>query len=264
MKIEGRTFIISGGASGLGQACADEICRAGGCVSILDMNEENGAALVTRLGSSRARFFVCNVLETDSITAAVEATVAWVAQTGKPLGGVIPAAGVSTPATILDRNANPFSLDDFDFVMSVNLRGTIDLVRQAVSHLAKNPPLANDDGERGVVIMVASSAAFDGQRGQVSYAASKGAIVALTLPMTRDLARYGIRVVTIAPSLFESRMTSMMSDKVRASLERTMEFPRRAGRPEEFAQLARQAIENVMLNGTVIRLDGGMRMPSKM
>jgi 3-hydroxyacyl-CoA dehydrogenase / 3-hydroxy-2-methylbutyryl-CoA dehydrogenase len=164
---------------------------------------------------------------------------------------------------ILDRNGEAFSLDDFDFVMNVNLRGTIDLVRQTLEHLAKIEPV-EPDGERGIIIMVASSAAFDGQKGQVSYSASKGAITAMTLPMARDLARYGVRVVTIAPSLFESRMTSMMPPKVRKSLEGAMEFPRRAGKPEEFAQLARQAIENVMLNGTVIRLDGGMRMPSKM
>lgn len=122
----------------------------------------------------------------------------------------------------------------------------------------------SEDQERGVVVMVASSAAFDGQKGQVSYAASKGAVTAMTLPMTRDLARYGIRVITIAPSLFESRMTAMMSQKVKSSLEKAMEFPRRAGKPEEFAQLVRHGIENVMLNGTVLRLDGGMRMPSKM
>jgi 3-hydroxyacyl-CoA dehydrogenase / 3-hydroxy-2-methylbutyryl-CoA dehydrogenase len=147
--------------------------------------------------------------------------------------------------------------------MNVNVRGTIDLIRQTVEELAKVTP-SEPDQERGVVIMVASSAAFDGQKGQVSYAASKGALVSLTLPMTRDLARYGIRVITIAPSLFESRMTSMMSDKVRKSLLGAAEFPRRAGQPEEFASLVRQAVENVMLNGTVLRLDGGMRMPSKM
>jgi 3-hydroxyacyl-CoA dehydrogenase/3-hydroxy-2-methylbutyryl-CoA dehydrogenase len=147
--------------------------------------------------------------------------------------------------------------------MSVNVRGSIDLVRQVVPHLAKSSAVGAD-GERGVIVLVSSSAAFDGQPGQVSYSASKGAIASLTLPLTRDLARYGIRVVTIAPSLFESRMTAMMSDKVRASLTRVMEFPKRAGRGEEFAQLVIQGIENVMLNGVVIRLDGGMRMPSKM
>jgi NAD(P)-dependent dehydrogenase (short-subunit alcohol dehydrogenase family) len=164
---------------------------------------------------------------------------------------------------MLDRNGKALSLDDFDFVMNVNVRGTIDLVRQTLEHLAKVEP-TQPDNERGVIIMVASAAAFDGQKGQVSYSASKGAVTAMTLPMARDLARYGVRVVTIAPSLFESRMTSLMSDKVRKSLEGAMEFPRRSGQPAEFAQLARQAIENVMLNGTVIRLDGAMRMPSKM
>lgn len=148
-------------------------------------------------------------------------------------------------------------------MLNVNLRGTIDLVRQTLEHLAKVSP-TEPDSERGIVIMVASSAAFDGQKGQVSYSASKGAVTAMTLPMARDLARYGIRVVTIAPSLFESGMTSLMSDKVRQSLERSMEFPRRSGQPHEFAQLVRQAVENVMLNGVVIRLDGAMRMPSKM
>jgi len=147
--------------------------------------------------------------------------------------------------------------------MNVNVRGTIDLIRQVLPHMARTEPL-DADGERGIVIMVASSAAFDGQPGQVAYSASKGAIASLTLPMTRDLARHGIRVVTIAPSLFDSRMTAMMSDKVRASLTRVMEFPLRPGKPHEFAQLVTQSIENIMLNGVVLRLDGGMRMPSKM
>jgi 3-hydroxyacyl-CoA dehydrogenase/3-hydroxy-2-methylbutyryl-CoA dehydrogenase len=147
--------------------------------------------------------------------------------------------------------------------MNVNVRGTIDLIRQCLPHMSKTTPIG-EDGERGVIIMVASSAAFDGQPGQVAYSASKGAIASLTLPLTRDLARYGIRAITIAPSLFKSRMTDAMSDKVRASLTKVMEFPQRPGHGEEFAQLVRQAIENVMLNGVVLRLDGGMRMPSKM
>lgn len=164
---------------------------------------------------------------------------------------------------ILDRKGKGFDLDDFDFVINVNLRGTIDLIRQSLEHLAVVTP-SDPDSERGVIVMVASSAAFDGQKGQVSYSASKGAVAAMTLPMARDLARYGIRVITVAPSLFDSRMTSMMSDKVRKSLEGAMEFPRRAGQPNEFAILVRHSIENIMLNGTVIRLDGAMRMPSKM
>lgn len=263
MKVEGRTFVISGGASGLGRACVEDICRAGGYVAILDMNAELAQELVKDIGGGKTKFFEANVLETESIAAAVKGALAWSKETGKEIGGVIAAAGVSTPAKILDRHGNPFSLDDFDFVMNVNVRGTIDLVRQCLPHMAKSTPVG-EDGERGIVIMVASSAAFDGQPGQVAYSASKGAIASLTLPMTRDLARYGIRVVTIAPSLFDSRMTSMMSEKVRASLTRVMEFPLRPGRPHEFAQLVTQSIENIMLNGVVLRLDGGMRMPSKM
>jgi NAD(P)-dependent dehydrogenase (short-subunit alcohol dehydrogenase family) len=193
----------------------------------------------------------------------VQGALAWIKQTGFELGGVVAAAGVSTPAKIIDRNGEPFDLDNFDFVMNVNVRGTIDLIRQCLPHMIKTEPI-NADGERGVLIMVSSSAAFDGQPGQVAYSASKGAVASLTLPLTRDLARYGVRVVTIAPSLFRSRMTEMMSDKVRKSLERVMEFPRREGQPEEFAMLVRHSIENTMLNGTVLRLDGGMRMPSKM
>lgn len=165
-----------------------------------------------------------------------------------------------------------------DFVLNINLRGTLDLVRQCVPYMTTTEK--TDQGERGIIILVSSSAAFDGQPGQVrkafsckvthadssqvSYAASKGAVRSMTLPMARDLAQYGIRVVTIAPSLFESNMTAMMSDKVRRSLERVMEFPKRAGRGEEFAELVKHGIENIMLNGEVIRLDGAMRMPSRL
>ncbi|OAA47909.1 3-hydroxyacyl-CoA dehydrogenase [Metarhizium rileyi] len=258
MKIQNRTFIISGGASGLGKACALELIKNGANVAILDLNED-GHEMVKDVGSC-AKFFVCDVLDTESITKAVQGTAEWAKASSKPIGGVIPAAGVSTPATILNRDGAPFSMDDVDFVVGVNLRGTLDLVRQGVAEIAKTEE--GSDGERGIVIMIASSAAFDGQKGQISYSASKGAVAAMTLPMARDLARFGIRVVTIAPSLFETRMTSMMSSKVRKSLEATYEFPKRPGQPEEFAALAKHSIENIMLNGTVIRLDGGSR-PSK-
>ena len=147
--------------------------------------------------------------------------------------------------------------------MNINVRGTIDLVRQVLPHIASTTP-SGPDGERGVVIMVASAAAYDGQMGQVSYAASKGAVASMTLPMARDLSRFGIRVVTIAPSIFDTSMAAMLSDKVREGLKKAMEFPIRPGLPHEFASLARQAIENVMLNGVVIRLDGATRMPSKL
>lgn len=250
-------------ASGLGRATALELYHAGGNIAILDFNSEAGKSLISTLSSDRAAFFETDVTSTSSIGAAITSTIAWTRTTAFPLGGVIAAAGISLPAKILGRNNEPFDLDDFDFVLAVNLRGTIDLIRQCLPHLSAVAPVGAD-GERGVIIMVASSAAFDGQTGQVAYSASKGAIAALTLPLTRDVARYGIRVVTIAPSLFESNMTAGMSEKVRKSLESVMEFPRRAGRGEEFAGLVRQGVENVMLNGVVLRLDGGMRMPSKM
>jgi NAD(P)-dependent dehydrogenase (short-subunit alcohol dehydrogenase family) len=164
---------------------------------------------------------------------------------------------------MLDKRGNPLKLDNVDFVMNINLRGTLDLVRQVLPHLATIAP-EGTDGERGVIIMVASVAAFDGQMGQVSYAASKGAVAAMTLPMARDLSRFGIRVVTIAPSMFDTNMTAIMSDKVRQSLLKSMEFPMRPGQPQEFAMLVRQSIENIMLNGVVIRLDGATRMPSRL
>lgn len=164
---------------------------------------------------------------------------------------------------MLDKKGNPLPLESLDFVLGINLRGTVDLVRQVLPHLSAAPP-TGPDGERGVVVMVSSAAAFDGQMGQVAYAASKGAVAAMTLPMARDLSRVGVRVVTVAPSIFETGMSAMLSEKVRRGLEKAMEFPARAGRPDEFASLARHAIENSMLNGVVIRLDGATRMPSRL
>ena len=245
------------------------------------MNEELGGALAKDLGSA-TRFMPCDVSNTDSIANAVKAIATWAKETGKPLGGVIPAAGVGRPGLvsrllhlgwqvhysnvscqILDRNLDPLSLDAIDFVVNINLRGTLDLVRQVLPLLATSAP-DGPDGERGIVVMVASAAAFEGQMGQVVYAASKGAVASMTLPMARDLSRFGIRVVTIAPSMFDSAMTAVMSDKVKQGLQKAMEFPTRAGKPEEFSSLVKQAIENIMLNGVVIRLDGATRMPSKL
>ncbi|RFU81829.1 3-hydroxyacyl- dehydrogenase [Trichoderma arundinaceum] len=259
MKIQDRTFIISGGASGLGKGSAVEIIKAGGYVAILDLSdEETGQALEKELGPA-AKFFHCNVLQTESIAKAVQGTVDWVKETGKPLGGVIPAAGVGLPAAVLNKKGDAFNLDDVDFVLGVNLRGTIDLIRQSAFHLAKVDP-EGPDGERGVIIMVSSSSAFDGQYGQVSYAASKGAVASMALPMSRDLARHGIRVVAVAPNLFVSGMTAVMSERVRKNIEATFVFPKRAGNPPEFAILVKHIIENPMLNGAVIRLDGASRL----
>ncbi|KAF2268377.1 NAD(P)-binding protein [Lojkania enalia] len=262
MKIADRTFIISGGASGLGLATAKDLHSQGAYVSLLDLNASSGIKTAQALGS-RARFYETDVSSTESIQKAVESTVAWVKETGKAIGGVIAGAGVGLPGLIVDKKNEPLSMESIDFVLNINLRGTLDLIRQAIPHMTINTP-DTPDGERGVIVMVASSAAFDGQMGQVAYAASKGAVASVTLPLARDLSRYGIRAVTIAPSLFESNMTKMMSVKVRQSLEKAMEFPKRAGQPEEFARLVRDSIENMMLNGTVLRLDGAMRMPARL
>lgn len=184
-------------------------------------------------------------------------------QTGAELGGLSLQQKYSNPTKTIDKNGNALDISGFDFFMKINVRGSIDLVRHLLPYLTQVPPEA-PNGERDVIVTVSSSTAFDGQPGQVAYSASKGALTSLTLPLTRDLERYGVRVVTIAPSLFDSGMTALMSGKVRESLERVMEFPIRPENPEEFARMVREGMENLMLNGVVIRLDGGMRMPSKL
>ena len=262
MKIADRTFIISGGVSGLGLATAQALHAQGAYVSLLELNADNGAKTVSSPGS-RAKFFETDVTSTEAIAAAIERTVAWVKETGKEIGGVIAGAGVGMPGLIVDKKNEPLSIESIDFVLNINLRGTLDLIRQAVPHMTMTTP-QGPDGERGVIIMIASSAAFDGQMGQVSYAASKGAVASLTLPLARDLSKHGIRAITIAPSMFDSAMTRMMSNKVKQSLENSMEFPKRAGVPEEFARLVLECVGNQMLNGTVLRLDGAMRMPARL
>ncbi|KZM22952.1 uncharacterized protein EKO05_0003889 [Ascochyta rabiei] len=262
MKTHNRTFIISGGVSGLGLATARALHSLGAYVSLLDLNGDSGANIVSELGA-RARFFETDVTSTSAIADAITGTVAWIKETNAPMGGVIAGAGVGLPGLIIDKKNEPLSIESIDFVLNINLRGTLDLIRQALPHMTVNTP-DGADGERGVIVMIASSAAFDGQMGQVAYAASKGAVASLTLPLARDLSRYGIRAVTIAPSMFDSAMTKRMSPKVRKSLETTMEFPKRAGLPGEFARLVVEAVGNEMLNGTVLRLDGAMRMPARL
>ncbi|CBX97811.1 hypothetical protein IAQ61_001001 [Plenodomus lingam] len=262
MKIADRTFIISGGASGLGLATARALHEQGAYVSLLDLNADNGTKIVSELGT-RSKFFETDVSDTEAIAKAVASSVAWVKETGKEIGGVVAGAGVGLPGLIVDKKNEPLSIESIDFVLNINLRGTLDLIRQVVPHMTTNTP-SNPDGSHGVIIMIASSAAFDGQMGQVAYAASKGAVASLTLPLARDLSKYGIRAVTIAPSMFDSAMTKMMSDKARKSLQNSMEFPKRAGKPEEFARLVVECVGNDMLNGTVLRLDGAMRMPARL
>ena len=274
------------------------LVQAGGYVAVLDLDEDLSMEIMSELGQEKGRFFQVDVSKTESIASAVANVLVWTKYTGMEVGGVVAAAGVGYPAKvrsvlgsssyhqssgismyllrlssvtsdnygpqIINNNGDSLSLEDFTIVMSVNVGGTVDLCRQILPHLTSINPAVVDEGERGVLILVSSAAAFDGQPGQVAYSASKGAIVSLTLPLTRELARYGVRVVTIAPGLFKSNLTRKIGERALKSLERVMEFPVRVGRPEEFARVVREAVENSMLNGTVIRLDGGMRMPSKM
>lgn len=262
MHIKDRTFVVSGGASGLGFATAEELYTNGGYVAILDMNPANGEKVVKQLGD-RAKFFEVDVTESESLEAAVKGVVEWIKQTNKSMGGILPLAGVGLPAKLLDRNLEPIAMSKLDFVIDINLRGVLDTLRLFLPHMAKNDP-TSPDGERGVIVMVSSSAAFEGQVGQLSYAATKGAIRSMTLVLARDLAPNGIRAMSIAPSLFETAMSAALSDKVRQTLTKVTEFPKRLGNAKEFAMMARHCIENTYLNGECIRLDGGTRMPSKM
>ena len=262
MHIKDRTFIISGGSSGLGLATVRDLHEHGGYVAIVDINEQAGNKAVTDLGD-HVKFWKTDIMDSSSIESAVKGIAEWVKQTGKPIGAVIPAAGVGNPAKLITKKNEPVPMKQLDFVLNINLRGVLDLVRQVLPHMTVNEP-SGDDGERGVIVLVSSSAAFDGQPGQVAYAASKGAIRSMTLVLARDLAQNGIRCMAVAPSFFESPMTAQLSDTVRKSLEKVFEFPKRPGQAKEFASCVRFCIENQMLNGEVIRLDGATRMPSRL
>ncbi|KAK9473528.1 NAD(P)-binding protein [Dipodascopsis tothii] len=249
MLAKDRTFVVTGGAAGLGLGAVEELARAGAFVAVLDRDSDLGAAAVA--GKPHLRFFELDVTETDRAAAVVDAVVAWTRQTGKPLGGVVNAAGVGMAG-------KPLDLDVFAMVVTINLVGTFNMTRLVAKHLVGVDPDA--EGERGVIINVSSASAYDGQAGQVAYAASKGAVASMTLPLARDLVPFGIRAVAIAPSLFETNMTAGVSAKAYTQMQRLLEFPPRFGRPAEFALLVRAVVENVMLNGTVIRIDGATRL----
>nr|GAT56611.1 3-hydroxy-acyl-CoA dehydrogenase [Mycena chlorophos] len=228
MKIGNRTFLCSGASSGLGLETARDLLSAGAYIAILDR-----AAPPADLDSSKVKYFEIDITDVSQIESAVEGAVEWAKKTGAPLGGVINCAGVGTAAKTIDVFNEPHSLDLWDFTLAVNLTGSFNLTRLALKHLIKVDP-EGEDGERGVVIFVSSAAAFEGQPGQVAYAATKGALRSMTLPMARDLARHAVRVVTIAPGAFKSAMTSGMPAKTRRSLENEgVVFPRRMGSPVE-------------------------------
>ncbi len=255
MQIAASTFIVSGGASGLGEATVRRLVANGGRVVIADLNELAGRALADELGE-RTVFTKVNVTSDRDAAAAVELA----REEFGSLQGVVNCAGIATGERVVGKEG-AHSLENFARVIQVNLIGSFNLLRLAADAMAKQAP--NAEGERGIIINTASVAAFDGQIGQAAYSASKAGVVGMTLPIARELARFGIRVMTIAPGIFETAMMAGMAPLVRASLEATVPFPARLGRPDEYAQLAQAIIENPMLNGEVIRLDGAIRMAPK-
>lgn len=255
MKIENNTFLITGGASGLGFATAKMIVENGGNAVLIDVNEEAGTTAQSNLGS-KSKFIKTDVTSEEQVQSAVNQAV----EMFESVEGIINCAGVG-PAKRVVGKEGPHPLDFFQKVININLIGTFNTLRLVADKMQNNEP--NTEGERGIIINTASVAAFDGQIGQAAYSASKGGIVAMTLPIAREFARMGIRVMAIAPGIFETPLLASLPQDAQDSLGKQVPFPPRLGRPSEFANLVKQIIENTMLNGEVIRLDGAIRMGAK-
>ncbi len=252
MKIEGQGAIVTGGGSGLGEAVARELARLGAKVAVLDVNAE-GAQRVA--GDIKGIACKCDIADSASVTAALDAAEA---AFGSAPRIVMNIAGIGTAKRVIQKDGSAAPLEDFERVIRVNLIGTYNVARLAAARIAKLAPL--EDNERGVMVNTASVAAFDGQVGQEAYSASKGGIVGMTLPLARDLAQFGIRVMTIAPGLFQTPLMLQLPAEVQQSLAASIPFPKRLGQPAEFAALAAHIVTNTHLNGEVIRLDGALRM----
>lgn len=255
MKVEGKTALVTGGASGLGRAAVEAIASAGGSTVIVDLPTSEGEALAKELGG-RAVFAPADVTSEAEVRAAIEAAVS-------AFGGLnicVNCAGVGWAGRVVGREGEPHPLEAFEFVVRVNLIGTFNVARLAAAQMLRQEP---DGEERGVIVNTASIAAFEGQIGQSAYSASKGGVVGLTVPLARDLASAQVRVVTIAPGTFDTPMLALLPPEAREQLAAGIPHPRRLGRPEEFAALVLHVVENPMLNGEVIRLDGALRMPPK-
>ena len=255
MRLQDQIVLVTGGASGLGCATAEMIVAAGGRVVIADINDVAGKAAAARLGGS-ARLVKTDVTSEQDVQQAVSTAI----KAFGALTGVVNAAGIGPAARVVGRDG-PMPLDQFARVIQINLIGTFNAIRLAAAAMQNNQP--NEAGERGVIVNTASVAAYDGQIGQAAYSASKGGVVSMTLPIARELARFGIRVMTIAPGIFDTPMLAAMPEAVRESLGQQVPFPSRLGRPAEYAALVRHIFENEMLNGEVIRLDGAIRMAPK-
>jgi NAD(P)-dependent dehydrogenase (short-subunit alcohol dehydrogenase family) len=253
MQINNNVFIVTGGASGLGGATTRMLAAGGGKVVIADVQADRGEGLARELGS--ARFVKCDVASEADGQAAVAAALAM-----GPLRGLINCAGIAIGEKVVGKEG-PHALASFARVININLIGTFNMIRLAADAMAKQEPTA--EGERGVIVNTASVAAFDGQIGQAAYSASKGGVVGMTLPIARDLSRNGIRCVTVAPGLFATPMLLGMPQEVQDSLGKQVPFPSRLGKPEEYAAMVRHIVENMMLNGETIRLDGAIRLQPK-
>jgi NAD(P)-dependent dehydrogenase (short-subunit alcohol dehydrogenase family) len=251
MKIDGSVAIVTGGASGLGEATVRQWVSKGGRAVIVDLNVERGEKLAAELGDA-ASFVAADVSDARQ----VEDAIAFGTSLGS-LRAAINCAGIGIGARTISKDGTPHDLGTFQKVISVNLIGTFNVLRLAASAMLENEP---EEGERGVIVNTASIAAYDGQIGQIAYSASKGGIVGMTLPAARDLSKAGIRVVTIAPGTFDTPLLGMLSDEIRAALAASIPHPSRLGRPDEFGALACHIVENSYLNGEVIRLDGALRM----
>ena len=255
MQFANHTFMVSGGGSGLGAATARLFCASGVNVILADINSEQGEKFAAELGP-KARFVRADVTSEADVQNVVNTAISLFGA----LHGAVNCAGVGTPEKVLGKNGL-HSYETFKRTVSINLFGTFNVIRLAAEAMARNEP--NDEGERGVIINTSSVAAFEGQIGQAAYAASKAGVNGMTLPIAREFAKLGIRVVTIAPGLFDTPMMAGLPEAARISLGQQVPFPPRLGRPEEYAALARHIVENVVLNGTVIRLDGAIRMAPK-
>lgn len=253
MRIDETVALVTGGASGLGEGVVRMVTAAGGKAAILDLPSSKGAAIAAELGDGAA-FFELDVSDPDQVGPAVDGA----AEHFGMVNLLVSCAGVSPASRTLDRKGNMHSLDVFKRAVEVNLVGLFDVVRNTARQMARNEP--GEDGERGLIVNVASIAGIEGQAGQTAYGASKGGVVALTLPLARDLAIWGIRVMTIAPGIMDTQMLAGVTDERRNALRDIQVFPKRLGRPAEFAALVRAFMENTLLNGDVVRLDAATRL----
>ncbi len=255
MDVKGCKAIVTGGASGLGEACVRNLVNLGGKAAILDFDATKGEKLAAELGSN-VIYANTDVTGEESVQAAIKKAM----DAFGAINVVINCAGVGDPGKVLSKKG-PMALSYFNRVVQINLVGTFNVIRLAVEQMVKNT--GNEDGEKGVIINTASVAAFDGQIGQPAYSASKAGVVGMTLPIARECAEYGIRVMTIAPGLFNTPMLAQLPEAARVALGKMVPFPQRLGNPMEYAKMAQHIIENPMLNGEVIRLDGAIRMAAK-